>query len=221
MGRPIKNQYLNPDKEDGIGARRPGQGGEKVYRVDIDDAGTGYYSANAAVSFTAPQLAGGTTATGTVTLNGSGNVTAISLVNVGSGYLSAPTVTITGANSAAASATAVLTTANVANAIKANAWPAGAAVGTTNIDILKQRGSRSFTVTDGTYTSTCKLVANIADPTAAGLMTITATFANSATFQVAKITNRLVYNSAGTKFLWTLGSASSSTEPKTVTIANQ
>lgn len=221
MGRPIKNQYLNPDKEDGIGARRPGQGGEKVYRVDVDTAGTGYYTANAAVSFTAPQLAGGTTATGTVTLNGSGNVTAISLVNVGSGYLSAPTVTITGANSAAASATAVLTTANVANAIKANAWPTGAAVGTTNIDILKQRGSRSFTVTDGTYTSTCKLVANIADPSAAGLMTITATFANAATFQVAKITNRLVYNSAGTKFLWTLGSASSSTEPKTVTIANQ
>lgn len=221
MGRPIKNQYLNPDKSDGIGASRPGQGGEKVYRVDIDTAGTGYYTANAAATFALPTLAGGTRATGTVSLNGSGNVTAIVLTNVGSGYLSAPAVTITGANSAAASATAVLTTANVANAIKANAWPVGAAVGTTTIDILKQRGSRSFTVTDGTYTSTCKLVANIADPSAEGLMTITATFANSATFQVAKITNRLVYDSAGTRFLWTLGSASSSTEPKTVTIANQ
>lgn len=221
MGRPIKNQYLNPDKTDGIGSRRPGQGGEKIYRVDIGSAGTGYYTANAAATIAAPTLVGGTQATATVTLNGSGNVTAITLVNVGSGYLSAPAVTITGANTGAASATAVLTTANVANAIKANAWPVGATVGTTTVDILKQRGSRSFTVTNGTYTSTCKLVANIADPSAAGLMTITATFANSATFQVAKITNRLVYNSAGTRFLWTLGSASSSTEPKTVTIANQ
>jgi hypothetical protein len=130
-------------------------------------------------------------------------------------------VTITGANSGAASATAVLTTANVANALKANAWLFGGTEGTTTVDILKQRGSRSFVVTDGSLTSTVKLVANVADPSAAGLMTLTATFANSATFQVAKITNRLVYNSAGTKFLWTLGSASSSTEPKTVTLANQ
>ncbi len=221
MGRPIKNQYLNPDKEDGVGARRPGQGGEKIYRVDIGAAGTGYYTANAAVSIAAPTLAGGTQATATVTLNGSGNVTAITLVNVGSGYLSAPAVTITGANSGAASATAVLTTANVANALKANAWLFGGTEGTTTVDILKQRGSRSFVVTDGSLTSTVKLVANVADPSAAGLMTLTATFANSATFQVAKITNRLVYNSAGTKFLWTLGSASSSTEPKTVTLANQ
>ncbi len=221
MGRPIKNQYLNPDKEDGVGARRPGQGGEKIYRADIGAAGTGYYTANAAVSIAAPTLAGGTQATATVTLNGSGNVTAITLVNVGSGYLSAPAVTITGANSGAASATAVLTTANVANALKANAWLFGGTEGTTTVDILKQRGSRSFVVTDGSLTSTVKLVANVADPSAAGLMTLTATFANSATFQVAKITNRLVYNSAGTKFLWTLGSASSSTEPKTVTLANQ
>jgi hypothetical protein len=221
MGRPIKNQYLNPDKEDGVGARRPGQGGEKIYRVDVDTAGTGYYTANAAVTIAAPTLTGGTQATATVTLNGSGNVTAITLVNVGSGYLSAPAVTITGANAGAASATAVLTTANVANALKANAWLYGGTVGSTTVDILKQRGSRSFVVTDGTRTSTVKLVANIADPSAAGLMTLTATFANSATFQVAKITNRLVYDNTGTKFLWTLGSASSSTEPKTVTLANQ
>jgi hypothetical protein len=219
MGRPIKNQYLNPDKEDGVGARRPGQGGEKVYRVDISDGGTGYYTANATVSFTAPQLVGGTTATGTVTLDGSGNVTAVVLTNVGSGYTSAPTVAFLGANSAAASGTAVLTTANVANALAANAWLTGGTVGVTNVDILKQRGSRTFMVNDGTRTGLAKLVTTDT-PEAAGQMVLTATFANAATFAVAKITNRVVYNSAGTKFLWTLGAASSSTEPKTVTITN-
>lgn len=219
MGRPIKNQFLNPDKQDGVGARRPGQGGEKVFRVDIDSAGTGYFTANATVTFTAPQLVGGTTTSGTVTLNGSGNVTAVVLTNVGSGYTSAPTVAILGANSAAASATAVLTTANVANALAANAWLAGGAVGVTNVDILKQRGSRTFMINDGTRTGLAKLVTT-ATPADEGQMVLTATFANAATFSVAKLTNRVCYNSSGTRFRWTLDAADSATQPKTVTITN-
>ena len=84
MGRPIKAINFGSPKGTGVG-------GEGVQYANVWLAGTGYYSANAAVTFSAPQISGGTTATGTVTLNGSGNVTAISITNAGSGYTSAPT----------------------------------------------------------------------------------------------------------------------------------
>ena len=54
--------------------------------------GSGYTSVPT-VSFSAPQVAGGVTATGTVTVS-SGVITAIVIVNAGSGYTSAPTATI-------------------------------------------------------------------------------------------------------------------------------
>lgn len=59
-------------------------------------AGTTTYSSAPSVSFSAPNQAGGRTATGTVTLDSTGKVSAITLTDAGSGYTGAPTINISG-----------------------------------------------------------------------------------------------------------------------------
>ena len=61
--------------------------------VTITNPGTGYTSAPT-VAFSAPQNAGGTTATGVATITG-GVVTGVTITNPGSGYTAPPTVTFT------------------------------------------------------------------------------------------------------------------------------
>ncbi len=78
--------------------------GQSVASVNVSAGGTGY--ATATVTFSAPQVAGGVTATGTVTTV-AGVITAVTITNPGSGYTSAPTVTFAGAGTGA-SGTAVL-----------------------------------------------------------------------------------------------------------------
>ena len=58
--------------------------------VTITNPGTGYVTAPT-VTFSAPQMAGGTTATGVAVITG-GVVTGVTITNPGSGYTSAPTV---------------------------------------------------------------------------------------------------------------------------------
>ena len=70
---------------------------DKVAVVPILTGGTGYTDATASVTFSAPP-SGGTTATGTVQTTG-GVVTNITITNPGSGYVTAPTVTITDSGS--------------------------------------------------------------------------------------------------------------------------
>ena len=74
--------------------------GDQVLNIDgavgstaITAPGSGYTTAT--VTFGAPNLPGGTQATGTVNLSG-GQVVSITLVQVGSGYTANPTVTISG-----------------------------------------------------------------------------------------------------------------------------
>ena len=77
--------------------------------AEVTDVGTGYSSA-ATVTFTAPQLPGGVTATGTVKVgatgsSGAGFVYGIEITEAGSGYTKAPSATIsdsTGANATVA-----------------------------------------------------------------------------------------------------------------------
>ena len=63
--------------------------------VAINDGGTGYTSSGATVSFSAPQTPGGITAQGSAEFVG-GVLTGVQITNPGSGYTSAPTITITG-----------------------------------------------------------------------------------------------------------------------------
>jgi hypothetical protein len=62
--------------------------------------GTGYTTAPT-LTFTAPQTAGGITATATATV-ASGVITAVTITNPGTGYTTAPTVTVTGAGTGGA-----------------------------------------------------------------------------------------------------------------------
>lgn len=76
-----------------------------VASVTIGTPGTGYVQASTTVTFQAAP-AGGRTATGVATVTG-GAITAITITDPGYGYVSPPTITITGAGTSAA-ATAVL-----------------------------------------------------------------------------------------------------------------
>jgi hypothetical protein len=78
-----------------------------VASVTINTPGTGYTTAPT-VTFSAPQNAGGITATGTATITG-GVVTAVTITNPGTGYTAAPTVTF----SAPTSGTTATGTANL------------------------------------------------------------------------------------------------------------
>jgi hypothetical protein len=65
-----------------------------VASVTVNVPGTGYAAETTTVTFDPPQIPGGVTATGTATIVG-GAVTGIVVGNSGSGYTSAPTVTVT------------------------------------------------------------------------------------------------------------------------------
>lgn len=220
MGRPIKNKYINPY---GAGtsqpfAKRPGIGGESVTgaiganaTATFGNIGLGYYSGNVSATVNAPELAGGTTATiSTVHLFANGAVKALTIGNRGAGYTADPTVTFFEANTYAATATIAIDAATTqANAILANCFFSTGSSGVLTADILKARGARTFLCKTGATVETLKLVTSPnANPYVSGTMTITATFADASTFNVAKITNRKVYSSTGQSYKWTLTTGS-------------
>jgi len=218
MGRPIASKYFGNRNTDGVG-------GEGVSGVTILAAGTGYFAANAAVTFTAPQITGGSTATGTVTLNSSGNVTGVLITSSGTGYTSAPTAVFTGANTSPASANVVSLTSSVSDAITASAFLAVADGGSSAVasDIVKQVGARRYKVQNAQGTGKVKLVTSAP---AAGEMRITATDSDGGTYYVKKLESRTVtlLPATGLQFVedqpqvaWTLDSAE---ENVSVVIAN-
>jgi hypothetical protein len=111
--------------------------------------------------------------------------------------------------------TAVLSTANFnANTIQANAWTATGTIGKV-ADIVAQKSSRRYKVTNADGTSICRLVPAVASltvdnitnntleptvanvtaykgPSAVGEMTITATDSANGTYWVSKLTDRTV-----------------------------
>lgn len=182
MGRPIKAKYFGTPKGTGVG-------GESVLYANVWVAGSGYFAANAAITFSAPQITGGTTATGTVTVT-NGNIAAITLTNTGSGYTSAPTASITGANTAPASANVTIGGVGVtANAMVATAYLSTADGGSSAVssDIIKQVGARRYKVQNAQGTGKVKLVAAVP---AAGEMTIIATDSAGGQYYVKKLESR-------------------------------
>jgi len=97
----------------GLEATAVASGG--VDDVTLATPGSGY-AIQPVVVFSLPELAGGTPATATATMDGAGAVTSITLVTPGSGYTHAPTVTILDAgqvNPTAATATATIGIARI------------------------------------------------------------------------------------------------------------
>jgi hypothetical protein len=80
--------------------------GESVTNVNIVVPGNGYTNSTT-ITFSAPQLSGGTTATGHVTVNGFGGISTVVIDNAGGGYTSIPTITIDTGNGGDGSANLV------------------------------------------------------------------------------------------------------------------
>jgi hypothetical protein len=196
MGRPLKQKFFDPRPDTPAdGSSRVLIGGEGVgtgnATVTFGNVGLGYYSANVAATFSAPQLPGGVTAVaGAITLWANGAIQAVSVSNAGTGYTSAPTLTFTGANTYPATGTAAITS-TVTNVIATSAWIPTVNGGSSAVvgDIVKQVGARRYKVTTAQGTGKCKLVTEV--PTA-GTMTIAATDSKNSTYYVKKLDERLV-----------------------------
>ena len=242
MGRPLNKKFFANTNVARFGTA--GVGGESIASVAAVTTGLsgmtfpgGPFTILAA-DITAPQIAGGTKPVLTFTAT-SATAGTVAVVSAGSGYTSAPTVTVRGslaAGTGTASPAATLTsgTALRQNGIKCEVQ-VGAGSELTTGDILKQVNGRGYrvTTTDSTTTTVCKLVTTEAKD--ANQMSIKATDSAGGTYFVAKLTSRKAVlvpaanvhggtSNTGTQFVsgttakWTFGSAVVDT---TVTIENQ
>ena len=102
MGRPIKKTFFGNLNTRGIG-------GEGVASVTVTSTGT-LFSQGATVSFSTPQIAGGSTATGTPVITANGNISSIVITDPGSGYITTATVTATTATGVSVTTTGTINT---------------------------------------------------------------------------------------------------------------
>ena len=190
-----------------------GIGGNGIASVTIAGSWSGFTQATSTVTFSAPQLPGGVTATGTVTIT-SGAPTLVTMTEKGSGYTSLPTVTIADSDVGAetsGTATAVYqvdsgavrSATNNENAITAYAYVTG---GSRQVaDIIKQVSSTRYKVKTATGTMICKLKSSASS--AAGEMDIVATDASSGTYYVTKLTAHKATLTRGTGTVYVTGVA--------------
>ena len=228
MGRPLNHRYFGDNNITPSGSDLGGEGVASVAVTGTFGSKTpGTYDIPAGV-ISAPQIAGGTKPTLTLTYLTASTAT-VAVVTPGTGYTGTATISGAGLQSlgGAGTGTIVLTatmTSNRDNAIAVTAWiPASGAAGlvsgaggtasTSNGDIIRQTGTRSYLVQTSEGVGKCTLVA--ATPAAGGQMIITATDSASGTYYVTKLTNRKAWltRNSGTEFAngavvsWTLGSA--------------
>lgn len=190
-----------------------GIGGNGIASVTISGVWSGFTQATSTVTFSAPQLPGGVTATGTVTIT-SGAPTLVTMTEKGSGYTALPTVTIADSDVGAetsGTATAVYqvdsgavgSATNNENAITAYAYVTG---GSRQVaDIIKQVSSTRYKVKTATGTMICKLKSSASS--AAGEMEIVATDASSGTYYVTKLTAHKATLTRGTGTVYVTGVA--------------
>jgi hypothetical protein len=115
MGRPIKEKYFgntnSPYSNQATGGAT-GVGGEGVSStVTLANTGT-HYSQGATITFSAPQIPGGVTATGTPVIAANGVFTGVTVTNPGSGYTSTATISVTTASVVLAPITSGVTATN-------------------------------------------------------------------------------------------------------------
>ncbi len=228
MGRPLNKKYF---ANTNYAADGEGVGGEKLASVAIASPIAASMNNGATVTFSAPQIAGGQTATGTVTIDGAGDIVSIAITDAGSGYTARPTITITdtvagGGETAtlthgSGGVTITLTSAARVNGLMCEAQIPGGSDNTAG-DIIKQVSDIRYKVRTADGTAVLKLVTseNLAD----GEMSFRATDSAGGTYFVKKLTARKAVlvpaanvwggvSSAGTQFAsgtaakWTFGSA--------------
>lgn len=234
MGRPIQKKYFA-----NTNVRRDGEGvgGEQVATVVMSTSSLAVSTMTVTVTFSAPQIAGGQTATGTAVKTGN-TVTSVTITDGGSGYTSAPTVSFTGTNMTSwlNAATSTLSSAARQNGLAIYAYiPASGTAGLVSGsggtqrllgDIVRQVGGNKYLVRTSEGLGRVKLVSNgVAD--AAGEADLTATDSSGKTYYVMKLNGRKAklkrYGSAGHEFAdesWVKWVITSATEDTTVLIAN-
>ena len=115
MGRPIKSKFFGNRNRGGdnenTGGTGQGQtsgvGGESVKLVTFSNSGT-LYSQGTTVSFGQPNIAGGIRATGTPVIDANGLLRGVTITEAGTGYTSAPTLTVTTASSVVKASTGTI-----------------------------------------------------------------------------------------------------------------
>jgi len=220
MGRPLHKKFFgNRNIGSASVTTDNGIGGSRVGSVTVGGVNnsTGYTTGDA-VTFSAPQLPGGVTATGTV-VAAAGVIVSITIVEAGSGYTSVPTATAATGTIGTTTLTAVFqvdtgavsTATNQENAITVFAFVTG---GSRKVgDIIKQVSGTRYKVRTADGTMICKLKASAAS--AAGEMDIQATDAAAGTYFVTKLTSHRARLTQGTgtvfanntSHAWTFGSA--------------
>jgi hypothetical protein len=214
MGRPLNKKYFGNRNIGSTSVTTDnGIGGNGIASVTIAGSWSGFTQATSTVTFSAPQLPGGVTATGTVTIT-AGAPTLVTMTEKGSGYTSLPTVTIADSDVGAetsGTATAVfeVDSGNIGsatyeeNAISMTAFLTGGSA--VAVDIIRQVSTRRYKVTDGTRTGIVKLSDTLAD--AAGEGSILATDAAGDTYYVTKLTAHKATLKRGTGTVYTDGAA--------------
>lgn len=230
MGRPINKKYF---ANTNVRLDGEGVGGEQVATVVMSTTSFAVSTLTVAVSFTAPQITGGQTATGTAVKTGN-TVTSVTVTNAGSGYTSAPTVAFTGTNmdSWENAATATLTTTARANGLAMYAYiPESGAAGYLSgtggssrvlSDVVRQAGNNKYVVQNAQGVGVVRLVADGSEANAVGEADLTATDWNGSTYRVIKLhakKARLKQVTSSTAFLiadgawaqWTINAATGTT----------
>ena len=188
MGRPIKKKFFGNTNAAATGE---GVGGEGVATIVKNNTGTLYTtSTTISLSFTAPQIPGGQTASGSVTTNNLGNVSTVTLTDSGSGYTGTPTATVVGGTTGTVATFTITMTSNRQNALSITAFipAAQGGVAAKTGDIVKQEASLRYLVRTADGVGQCKLVAS--DSPTAGQMKMTATDSLGSTYWVTKLTAR-------------------------------
>ena len=204
MGRPLNKKYFGNRNIGTAATTDDGIGGKGIASVTIAGVWSGFTQATSTVTFSAPELPGGVTATGTVTIT-AGAPTLVTMTNKGSGYTALPTVTIADSDVGAetsGTATAVFevdsgnirSSTNNENAISMTAFLTGGSA--VAVDIIRQVGTKRFRVTDGTRTGTVTLTDSLAN--AAGEGSIRLVDTDGGTYFATKLTARKAVITRGT-----------------------
>lgn len=204
MGRPIKKSFfgnLNSPYNDFATGGVTGAGGEGVATITLDEAGTLYTTATIA-TVSLPEVPGGVQATASITVSTStGEILTVSLSTAGSGYLAAPTVSLSPATTGTTATFLVTLTTVNSNALDVTAFlPLGSSAVTS--DIKKQEASRRYLVRNAQGDGQCRLVAKASNALAAGEMNLIATDSVGGTYYVTKLTARraVITQALGTQF---------------------
>ena len=228
MGRPIKKKFfgsLTTPYQNQASGGRTGVGAEGIASIAVTNtASNSGYSTTTSVTWvaSAPQIAGGITASGTAAVSfvgGTGRVQSLTVVNAGTGYTTTGSLALTFTPSSAGTATtfSAVLSAGRQNAIAFTSYLTTGSSAVNAGDILKQEASKRYLVQNAQGQGQCKLVTT--STLTAGEMNIVATDANGSTYYVRKLTARkavVVQSTLSTAFLvgngvstgWTLDAAS-------------